>query len=184
MVAERLLSRSVRVSAAGFRNRITDLITLTQDPADDLLVFRNAEAIDSDGLELGLDANRGGGISGRVSYALQRSRDHHTGVTLTNSPRHMAKLQLSGVLPGTSISGGLDTYLMSSRQTLAGERAKGHGVTNLTVIAPKLLGHLAVTTTIYNLFGARYGDPGSEEHAQDIIEQDGRTFRVKASIQF
>ena len=184
VVAERLLGRTVRVSAAGFRNRITDLIALTQDPTDDLLVFRNAEAIDSDGLELGLDANRGGGISGRASYSVQRTRDHDTGLILTNSPRQMAKLQLSAVLPGTSISAGLGTYMMSSRRTLAGERASGHGVTNLTVIAPRVLGRLAVTTSIYNLFDARYGDPGSEEHAQDIIEQDGRTFRVKASIQF
>lgn len=184
LVAERFLSRSVRLTAAGFRNRITDLITLTEDSTDGRLVFRNAEAIDSDGLELGLDANRGGGLNGRISYALQRSRDHDTGVILTNSPRHMAKLQLSGVVPGTSISGGLDTYVMSSRRTLAGERAGGHSVTNLSLIAPKVLGRLAVSTTIYNLFDARYGDPGSEEHAQDIIEQDGRTFRVKASIQF
>ena len=184
VVAERLIGQSLRVTAAGFRNRITDLISLTEDTTDSRLVFRNAEGIDSEGLELGLDANRGHGMSGRLSYALQRSRDHDTGLILTNSPRHMAKLELSGVLPGTGISAGLDTYVMSSRRTLAGERAKGHGVTNLTFIAPKLLGRFAVTASIYNLLDARYGDPGSEEHAQDVIEQDGRTFRVKASIQF
>ena len=173
-----------RRRAAGFRNRITDLITLTEDPADGRLVFLNAEAIDSDGLELGVDANRGDGVAGRLSYALQRSRDHHTGVILTNSPRHMAKLQLSAPLPGTGLSAGLDTYVMSSRRTLADDRAKGHGMTNLTLIAPRMVGRLALTATVYNVLDARYGDPGSEEHVQDIIEQDGRTFRVKASIQF
>ncbi len=184
VVAERLLGRSVRVTAAGFRNRITDLITLTEDTTDNRLVFRNAEAIDSDGLELGLDANRGGGLAGRVSYALQRSRDHHTGVVLTNSPRHMAKLQLSAPVARTGLFAGLDTYVMSSRRTLAGDRTKGHAITNLTLTAPAMLNRLALTATVYNLLDTQYGDPGSEEHAQDVIEQDGRTFRVKASIQF
>ncbi len=184
VVAERLLGRSVRVSAAGFRNRISDLITLTEDTTDSRLVFLNAEAIDSDGLELGLDANRGGGLAGRVSYALQRSRDHRSGEILTNSPRHMAKLQLSAPVARTGLFAGLDTYVMSSRRTLAGDRTKGHSVTNLTLTAPAMLNRLAVTASVYNLLDTRYGDPGSEEHAQDIIEQDGRTFRVKASIQF
>jgi hypothetical protein len=29
-----------------------------------------------------------------------------------------------------------------------------------------------------------YGDPGSTEHRQDIIDQDGRTFRVKLTYAF
>lgn len=184
IVAERLLGRSVRVSAAGFRNRITDLITLTEDPADNRLVFTNVDAIDSDGLELGLEASPGAGIAGRVSYGLQRSRDHHTGVILTNSPRHMAKLRLSAPVPGTRLSAGLDTYVMSSRRTLANDRVKGHGLTNLTLTAPGMLGRVAVSASVYNLLDTHYGDPGSEEHTQDIIEQDGRTFRVKASVHF
>lgn len=183
LIVERLLGRSVRVTAAGFRNRITDLIALTLDPDDSLLVFRNAEAIDSDGLEVGIEANRGHGLAGRISYALQQSHDRKTGAILTNSPRHMAKLQLRGDLANTGISGGLDTYLLSSRRTLAGSEAKGHTVTNLTLLAPRV-GRLGVSATVYNVLDTRYGDPGSEEHTQDIIEQDGRTFRLKASIQF
>jgi outer membrane receptor for ferrienterochelin and colicins len=184
LVGERVLGRTLRASVAGFRNRISDLITLTQDPADDLFVFRNAEAIDSDGLEVALDANRGRGVSGRLSYALQRSRDHESGIVLTNSPRHMAKFQLGAPLPINGISAGLTTYYMSSRRTLAGHKADGHAVTNFTLRTPKPLGRLVISASVYNLFDVRYGDPGSEEHSQDIIEQNGRTFRVKASVQF
>jgi iron complex outermembrane receptor protein len=32
---------------------------------------------------------------------------------------------------------------------------------------------------MYNLTNTTYSDPGSEEHRQDSIVQDGRTFRVK-----
>lgn len=29
-----------------------------------------------------------------------------------------------------------------------------------------------------------YGDPGAEEHRQDTIQQDGRTFRLKLTYRF
>ena len=32
--------------------------------------------------------------------------------------------------------------------------------------------------SVRNLFDRTYQDPGSEEHPQDAIRQDGRTFRV------
>jgi outer membrane receptor protein involved in Fe transport len=35
-----------------------------------------------------------------------------------------------------------------------------------------------------NLFDYRYGDPGSGEHLQNIIEQDGRTFWLKLKYRF
>jgi hypothetical protein len=34
---------------------------------------------------------------------------------------------------------------------------------------------------LHNLFNASYGDPGSVEHRQQIIVQDGRTIRVRAT---
>jgi outer membrane receptor for ferrienterochelin and colicins len=184
VVAERLIGRRVRLTAAGFRNRISDLVNLMEDPADSLLVFTNAGRIDSDGLELGLDVNRGYGVTGRLSYALQGSRDHETGIELTNSPRHMAKLQLRAPLHGSGISAGVDAQYLSSRLTLGGGSAKGYTVTNLSLLAPNAIGRLGLSASIYNLFDARYGNPGSEEHAQDVIEQDGRSFRVKATLHF
>jgi outer membrane receptor protein involved in Fe transport len=35
-----------------------------------------------------------------------------------------------------------------------------------------------VVAAVRNLVNVRYADPASEEHRQDVIEQDGRTFTV------
>jgi outer membrane receptor for ferrienterochelin and colicins len=34
------------------------------------------------------------------------------------------------------------------------------------------------------VFDKNYGNPGTEEHLQDIIAQDGRTFRLELSYKF
>ena len=48
---------------------------------------------------------------------------------------------------------------------------------NLTVRSP--LGHgWTLFSSIRNLFDRAYADPGSGEHREDAIRQDGRTFRV------
>ena len=62
--------------------------------------------------------------------------------------------------------------------------APGYTVTNLSLLAPRLLGRLAVSATLYNLFDARYGSTGSEQHLQDVIQQDGRSFRVKTTLHY
>jgi outer membrane receptor for ferrienterochelin and colicin len=38
--------------------------------------------------------------------------------------------------------------------------------------------------SVDNLFNESYGDPGAEEHRQDIIKQDGRTFWLKLKYSF
>jgi outer membrane receptor for ferrienterochelin and colicin len=57
-------------------------------------------------------------------------------------------------------------------------------LTNLTLFSQKLLPGVELSGSIHNLFDQRYGDPGSGEHRQDIIEQDGRTFWLKAKYSF
>lgn len=38
--------------------------------------------------------------------------------------------------------------------------------------------------TEFNLFDKKYGDPGAPQHLQDVIEQDGRNFRLGVSWGF
>jgi len=49
---------------------------------------------------------------------------------------------------------------------------------------PRLWERVALSASVYNLFDRDYGDPASTEHLQDVIEQDGRTFRVKVTASF
>jgi len=43
---------------------------------------------------------------------------------------------------------------------------------------------LEVSASVYNLFDRKYGEPGSGEHPQDVIEQDGRSVRLQLTYGF
>ena len=43
---------------------------------------------------------------------------------------------------------------------------------------------LALSATFYNVFGASWGDPGSNEHRQEVLPQDGRTGIARLSWRF
>jgi iron complex outermembrane receptor protein len=116
------------------------------------------------------------GIQSLASYVFQRAEDLDAGERLTNSPAHVAKVQLS--VPGPArLTSSMDVQIMSSRRTLAGEHVGTVALTNLTLTLPLRHG-LRLAGTFRNLFDQTYFDPGSEEHRQDMLQQDGRTVRI------
>jgi outer membrane receptor for ferrienterochelin and colicins len=182
VVAEQAFPSWGRLSLSGFQNRIEGLITLRGDP--DTLGFHNAGRIRSHGLELAAESRLGDRARGRLSYAFQHSREEESGAPLTNSPRHLAKLALTLPLRGDGLSAGLDVQYVSARRTLAGAEAGSFALANLTLLAPRLTPRLGAALTVGNLLDTRYADPGSEEHLQDTIEQNGRSLLLKLSWRF
>jgi iron complex outermembrane receptor protein len=179
---QRLIGGGVELTAGAFRNHLSGLIN--QVVLDDgRLIFDNAAAITSKGLELGIQVNRGHGPTGRLTYSLQDTVDRATGIALTNSPRHMAKLQLVAPVAGR-LSAALDARFVSGRRTIAGNTAPSYAVANVSLLAPRLFSRVDVNATVYNLFDANYGVPGYEALRQDILQQDGRSFRVKTTLRF
>jgi iron complex outermembrane receptor protein len=73
---------------------------------------------------------------------------------------------------------------VSSRRTLAGRESGGFVVANATLFARRIVGGLEASASVYNALDARYGDPGSEEHRQDVIAQNGRSFGVRLGWSF
>lgn len=51
-------------------------------------------------------------------------------------------------------------------------------VAQINVLRRNLLPGLDLTAAVFNLLGARYREPVSENHLQGAIEQDGRQFLV------
>ena len=185
LVAERLIGGGVQIFASTFRNRLSALIS-QHVVADDSTLYRfeNDREITSNGVELGVVVNSGHGRTGQLTYALQRTEDRASGLELTNSPRHMAKLEFSAPITAKDLTAGFDAQYLSSRRTLAGNTESGYVITNLSLRAPRVFGQIALTATLYNLFDSKYDSPGSDEHTQDIIQQDGRSFRVKTTREF
>jgi len=78
----------------------------------------------------------------------------------------------------------MDVRYVGRRETLAGNNAGASVVPDFTLFSRNLVKGLQISASLYNLFNQRYGDPGAVDHRQDIIEQDGRSFRVKVSYRF
>jgi iron complex outermembrane receptor protein len=180
----RPLGRSLQGTALVYHYGIKDLISLEVDPADSLAVFRNIERVDSDGIELELEGRLAPRLEGRASYAYQRTEDRATGTILTNSPRHLAKLNFSLPLWKDRADTGVEVQYVSRRENSQGGGVAGYALVNLNVGIKGWRKGPSLDLGIYNLFDRSYGDPGGEEHLQGALPQDGRSYRLQARYEF
>lgn len=177
VVWEQYVGTWLRTSASVYRNRVTDLLTLVEDPqTQSRLRFTNRGGARGAGVELEGEW-RFRRLEGLASYTRQRTTDVGAGERLTNSPPHSATLRFSApaIAPGSTVA--FETQMLGARTTLARNRIDPTWLAHLTLIEP--IGRRAdLVVHIRNLTNSRVADPGSEEHTQDVIEQNGRTFTV------
>jgi outer membrane receptor for ferrienterochelin and colicins len=184
LVFEQYFGNNVHMTVSGFYNRITDLIGQKTDPSDNLLVYQNISKVNAKGLEIEFDGVWENGMRGRISYTIQNTEDDETGKPLVNSPRHLAKFNLIVPVLREKIFSGLEMQYVSERKTLADKNIGAFFVTNVTVFSRKLIRGAEISGSIYNLFDKKFSDPGAGEHLQDAIQQDGRSFRCKLTLNF
>ena len=188
LVYEQGIGAHLRSSLSGFYNQIDDLITFKNQR------YQNLSGAEAKGIEVSLDGFWPSGLRGRASYTFQETEDRSTGRVLPDSPRHLGKLNLSVPLLKEKIFAGVEFQLVSKRTTshfgtdVEGEPASAYGVVNLTLFSQNLVKGLEFSASVYNLLDRRYSDPATQTpdrpHAQDLIEQDGRSFRVKLTYRF
>jgi len=188
LIYEQYFREHYRSSFSGFYYRVQDLIT--SEPFDPLFPnnppshYVNIDAIDAHGAELELEGKWQSGLEGKLSYTYQRAVDANTGASQPNSPTHLAKLNLTLPLYQNVLFAGLEEQYQSSRLTLGGNQTGASYLSNLTLSSRGLLPGLHLSASVYNLFAARNVDPGSPNHIQDTIQQDGRSFRLKLDYRF
>ncbi len=181
---EQGLPGSLKFSAAGYYYEIDHLASQVIDPNDGLLVFQNADGATAVGLELGLEARYKNGLTTRIGYALQQAEDSTTGLELSNSPRYLAKFNLTAPLWQDKLWAGFDVQYSSPVRTVLGNESKEVVVANATLFGRPLGKNLEVSASIYNLFNERDGYSASTEHVQDTIPLAGRSFRAKITYRF
>ena len=184
LTAQHLIGGGVEISASAFENQLTHLISRRTDTTSGSQYFGNVDEIHSRGMELGLNVNRGHGLTGRLSYSLQHTEDRAIGIQLSNSPEQMVQMELRSPILGSAASASVDAQYMSARSTLLGNIAGGHVLTNFSLFAPRTFGRFDLSASLYNVFDARYGDPVSNGFVQDVIQQDGRSFRVRTTLHY
>ena len=187
---EQEIGRRLRSTVSGFYNEMRDLIVLNNGSST------NCDA-NASGVELALEGVWTGGVRGRASYTYQQTENRSFGWDLPDSPHHLGKFNLSVPLIRDKVFAGLEFQYTSSRKTLhnatdasgqpitmQGEAASGFGIVNVTLFSQNLLKNLEFSGSVYNLLDRKYGDPATRFHQQDVIEQDGRTFRIKLTYHF
>jgi outer membrane receptor protein involved in Fe transport len=166
-------------SGAGFLNRIDDLIEQNRDPFTGLPVYTNSAPQQTKGIEWEVGAKWPGGLEGAISHSLQDSENSVTDNVLTNSPKQLAKFNLSIPLVQKKVFASFDAQYTSRRRTIAQTDLGGFLVVNATLFARKFKEDFDFSAGLYNIFDKRYADSGGLEHVQTSIPQDGRSFRAK-----
>ncbi|MEM5790338.1 MAG: TonB-dependent receptor, partial [Syntrophobacteraceae bacterium] len=182
-VWEQYIGDHHRMTSSIYYFTVNNLINLQQD-TDGFLVFRNMDRVNAYGFEWEFESKWKCGIESRLSYAFQQARNDLDDSILTNSPFHQGKLNIIFPLYRDRVLLGTEFQYMSPRKTLAGQKTDNVFLTNLTLFTQKFMSGMEVSATVYNIFNQKYGDPGSEEHLQDILYQDGINFRVKVTYSF
>lgn len=174
----------LRLAASVFHYDISDVITLITDPADDELLFVNTGEVSTSGLEFEIERVWETGMRLRTSVSWQSADDRATGFRLIGSPEWLAQFNFSMPVLRDLATAAIDARYMDSRSTLAGGVVEDHAIINLTLSTGKLAPGMEVSVSVYNLFDTEYFDPGSEEHIQDMIMQNGRGLRISLSYRF
>jgi outer membrane receptor for ferrienterochelin and colicins len=184
VVFERYFGDRVRVAASAFSYRINNLIDQVGVSEREWPIFANFGRVAAKGFETEVEASLPYGIRGLASYANQDARDLESNTRLTNSPAHMAKLNFQAPLLDRKLFTGVEMQYLSNRKTLTGRDSGAFMLTNLTLRSEKIHDRFDVSFTVTNLFDVKYANPAIQEHRQDTIPQDGRSFRLKFTYHF
>jgi outer membrane receptor for ferrienterochelin and colicins len=150
---------------------------------DGLAVFLNQDNVEATGFELELNAFLANGFTSGVNYTFQKSDYQDSDKVWINSPRHMAKFNLSiPLIPDMFLS--MEEQYISRLTTLSGGSAGNYYITNMTLYWQEAFRGMDISGSVYNLFDKDYGFPGGEEHVMDTINQDGINFRLKLIYKF
>jgi iron complex outermembrane receptor protein len=173
---EQELGAGVRVSAAFYTIRTSDLINLVTDSTDGLLVFDNEGSPYGQGVEVNILAKLRG-LRARLTYAQQRAFDDDRETPL-NSPKHIAHGSASLPLLRNRFTLGLEVHHVGSRPTLDGSVVPSYTVAATNMQARPFSNGTEFFASVRNLFDVQYSDPGGPEHVQNALPRDGRSIRA------
>ncbi len=186
---EQYFGRHLRTSLSVFQSDIEGLISqgLATAEVDGVgtswVYFGNLASARARGVESEVEGRWANGVLARASHALVDTRDDD-GLRLSNSPRHLTKLALALPVAPKKAGVALEGQYLGSRLPLNRSTLPGVFFANLTLTSGALLPRAELSLSVRNLFDARYGIPGGQEHVQRAIEQDGRTVRVGVTVGF
>lgn len=166
-------SPATRWTASAYSNRSRDLLLQSVDPADGLLVYDNAGALHSHGIELEVERVWDGGLHLRANYSRQ---------SVTGSPAPVAA-QLAKAIAIVPLAGG---WRLASQTLLVSRRGvvPGFGTTDLTLSTQLRGGWARLSFSVRDLFDRRPVEPGADSVRQPMTPQDGRTLGAQIELRY
>jgi outer membrane receptor for ferrienterochelin and colicins len=180
LIWEQDLGKGIGGSLTAYRYNYKELVDdEVNDPAGDPADWDNDEIL-SRGLELGLQGRFANGISGRASWSYNEVEDRWENPVAGDSraPMRMGKLNLSLPLRAERTRLGFEVQYNGSRMTIRRNHTEPYTLVNLTLVDTGLVPGLQLKGSAFNLLDTRVGHPGTWGEYQDIIWQDGRSYRL------
>lgn len=184
LVWEQYFANHYRLTASGFYYPIHGLINQQLDGANGNAVFVNTGSLDLRGLEFSLSRSLPHGLEGTLSYSFQKATNSSTRMAVTNAPKHLIQASLSVPLVAQKVFASMDLQYVSKRATLAGPYSGAYVVPNFTLFARDISKRWEFSASLYNAFNQKYADPSGNGMVENIIAQDGRSFRIKVGYKF
>lgn len=183
LVADHRVGTDLSLRAALYQWTMRDIIALGIDAASGLTQYQSGQTIKARGLEVSADKTWALGARLRGSVSAQ-DVGYIGGSGLLNSPKLLAKLNLSGPLPWAGLRAGYEVRYDSRRLTLDGSRLGGYAVSNLHLSTEALARGLELSLRIGNLFDKHHAHPGADTNWQNALEQDGRNIGAMLNYRF
>ncbi|MDT8406132.1 MAG: TonB-dependent receptor [Methylococcales bacterium] len=178
------LTRNIDLTVAPFHNSTRNLIELRgAGTPDDPVFFVNSASLKTTGVDVELNGHWADGWRATISYSFQHSNLADDPRFPTNSPKHLAKLNLNAPVWHDRLFASVNVNYLSGRNTFVSSVADRTQV-NLSLHAPDVLPGLTLTGTLFNVFDTRFEDPSTTDLAAGRILQDGQLLWLKASYSF
>ena len=179
-VVEQRLTERLYATVSVYQYAMKDLIEYGIDPLDpEMTQYLNVSSVRAKGAEFELDGRWRNGVVVYVNGALQHAVNEASSERLTNSPEILVRMGLSVPVFGP-VGISAEWFGESARRTLfENQDTPSFLLTNLSVNARRLGGHLDASLKVMNLLNVRVRLPGGLEHRMASIEQDGRTISLR-----
>ncbi|KQV87248.1 hypothetical protein ASD15_28865 [Massilia sp. Root351] len=182
LIFERRLDANGLARMSLFNYRMRGLISQEVQPDTGLLMFANIQRAVATGAEVAYERQFGRGLRLRASFAMQHADDGDN-AQLVNSPRRLAKLNLSLPLPALKARLGAELQCGTARLT-QNSRVGGHCLSNMVATSNGLLARTELSLALYNAFDARYADPAGAVFVQEALARQSRTVAAKLTYGF
>jgi iron complex outermembrane receptor protein len=183
LVAEHDFGHQSRLLASIYYYETKDFIS-SVDLGDDVSQFQNTQGHETKGFELEYEKHWYSGVRLRTSYAYQYTLAPDSSWQV-NSPKHIAKINLTTPIFNHQWRAGIETFAYSRRKTEFDTSLGGYGLTNLTLTSDRLISDLTVTMGIRNLFDKDYQHVAPDTNTyQTVIPQNDRNYFIQLQYDF